>query len=225
MSIVDPLAVYASTLPMVRMGRDHDGGYVICEGLAYDHFLSGGIADDNSFECAVLDAHSRLTCFAFDPNSDGATSRNRLEFSRAPVEYYGLHDCENALVKLDIEGAEWGWLHLLGRAARMRIAQLVIELHSPHLDKWDWEELRQLAETHWCVHAHGNNWDGIVTLSDGSRCPGTLETTWLRKDLDPGLQLSEAPIPGPLDRPNRLGVPDHVIDWPPFVWPCHGIGS
>lgn len=40
--ILDPLTVLHPTRPKVRVGRAHDGGYVIAAGVAYDHFLSGG---------------------------------------------------------------------------------------------------------------------------------------------------------------------------------------
>lgn len=214
--ILDPLTVYAPTRPKVRVGRAHDGGYVIAAGIDYDHFLSGGIADDNSFERCVLDLHPELTCDAYDPHSEGGVTHPRLRFHRAILGYCGLGAARNALVKIDIEGDEWPWL--AGLTASRHIAQFVIELHSPHLGRWDWKALARLAETHYLIHAHGNNWGGLVDV-DGVRIPRTIECTWVRKDLDPDLPKSRAPIPSPLDMPNRPDVPDHVIDWPPFVNP------
>lgn len=37
------LQVYQSPLQLIRIGRDHDGGYAICKDLTYDGFISGGI--------------------------------------------------------------------------------------------------------------------------------------------------------------------------------------
>ena len=211
-----PLTVYTPTLPKRRYGRDHDGGYVMVDGLRYDHFISGGIADDNSFERAVLDAQPHLTCDAYDPHSDGGPHKHdRLRFHSAvlPMGLGGVPG--NYLVKIDIEGDEWPWLAYQLAEGVEQIAQLVVELHSPHLDRWSWPTLSALAVSHYLVHAHGNNWDGIVEI-EGVRMPGTLETTWLRKDIDPGLSPSAEIIPGPLDMPNNRAIPDHVIDWAPF---------
>lgn len=210
----DLLRVYESPLPLIRLGRDNDGGYVLADVSSYDGFLSGGIADDNSFELAVLERYPKLVCDAYDPVAvGGLPTHERYRFHQGKVPHLAVHNAE-ALVKLDIEGDEWRWLHI---TQRLLMAQLVVELHSPHLERWDWEALWGLCETHVLIHAHGNNWDGIVEI-DGVPIPGTLETTWLAKYFfGPVPQYSRQPIPGPLDQPNRPGVPDHVITWPPFV--------
>ena len=187
--------------------------------LTYDHFLSGGISDDNSFERAVLNAYPSLVCEAFDPSSDGAVPHNRYRFHREPVTYWGLPGSRNALVKLDIERAEWAWLSALGGDV-INFAQLVIEFHSPHEGPWleyGWPLLERLSKTHLLIHAHANNWDGIVDI-DGVRVPGTLECTYVRKDFEPFRVPNRGIIPGPLDMPNDASKPDHVVDWAPFVW-------
>lgn len=216
-----PLTVYECNPNMVRFGRPHDGGYCVAipQGWDsfYDHFLSGGISDDNSFERDVLEWYPTLECFAFDPASDGACLHPRFHFTREPVGYLGLDVARNALVKLDIERAEWPWLK--GLESFANIAQLVIELHSPHVPEsgWDWGQLARLQETHALVHFHANNWDGIVDV-DGVRMPGTMECTYLRRDLAGELRLNRQSIPGPMDQSNDARVPDHEILWEPFVW-------
>jgi hypothetical protein len=211
--ITDPLRVYECDLPMLRVGGDNDGGYVMAGGLEYGGFLSGGICGDNRFERAILELYPSLRCYAFDPSNDRGAPHDRYVFNDARVPTVGNRTKDN-IVKLDIEGDEWPWLEVsdLGR-----VAQLVIELHSPHLGRWSWPTLARLAETHALIHAHGNNWDGIVDI-EGVRVPGTLETTWVRRDLAGPLRPNTQPIPGPLDMPNVAGRPDHMIDWAPFVW-------
>ena len=215
-SLLAPLTVYAPTRPKVRLGSDHDGGYVLCAlDVEYDHFLSGGIGSDSSFERAVLDAHPSLSCDAYDPKPNAGLDHPRLRFHQAPLGYHGLATARNALVKIDIEGDEWPWFS--GLSAVSTIAQLVMELHYPDGTRWNWSALAQLADTHYLVHLHGNN-NGPMIEVDGTRMPWVLECTWIRKDLDPGLLLSHAPIPSQLDRPNAPRLPDMAIDWPPF---CH----
>lgn len=207
------LTVYECEHPKLRLGRDHDGGYVLCKApVEYDFFLSAGINNENSFERAALDAYPYLVCEAFDFRHCPGEAHPRYHFSQAPVPQMGPSG-RNALVKLDIEGDEYPWL--LG-SDLSRVAQAVIELHSP----FNWDAIARLHETHVCVHAHGTNWSGFfeVTGADGVvKMPTTLETAWMRRDLTGPIRPSRAPIPGPLDRPNRQGRPDMVIDWPPFV--------
>ena len=208
------LRVYECDLQPGRFGRDHDGGYVLFMlPVPYDAFLSGGVCGDNSFERAVLDAHQSLACSAFDPAGVDGEPHERYAFHADPVPPLWNDASQNALVKLDIEGGEWEWLR---QSELSGVAQLVIELHSPHLELWDWACVDKICDTHVLVHAHGNNWDGIVDI-DGVRVPGTLETTWVRRDLAGPVRPNTQPIPGPLDMPNRIGVADHVLDWAPFV--------
>ena len=213
--VTDALRVYEADWPRSRMGRANDGGYLLFDVGEPDCFLSGGINGDNSFERDVLDYWPSLYCSAYDPMGAQGDSHERYTFTRRPVPSFAswVGHSKNALVKLDIEGDEWPWLE---RAPPFRIAQLVIELHSPHLGRWSWPTLARLAESHCLVHAHGNNWDGIVDV-DGVRVPGTLETTWLRWDLVLDARPNTQPIPGPLDMPNVPGRADHVLDWAPFV--------
>lgn len=211
----DFLRVYQCGINRWRAGRDNDGGYVLFEVGTPDIFLSGGICDDNSFERAVLDFYPTIECDAYDPISDGgAVKHPRLRFHQENVPLPGeIAAGKNMLVKLDIEGDEWPWLWSL--AFPDAIAQLVVELHSPHLERWNWDVLRDLTKTHALVHFHANNWDGIVDI-DGVRVPGTMETTWVRRDLAGNLEPNREPIPGFLDMPNDKSKPDHVIDWAPF---------
>jgi hypothetical protein len=220
MHITDCLRVYTTVGPKKRYGRAHDGGYIMRSDLPYDWFLSGGISDDSSFEHAVLESYPGLVCHAYDPHSNGGPNRHsRMHFHQEKLGYHGLDTCKNALVKMDIERDEWPWFDALTADMASRIAQLVIELHSPHENGWKeygWPLLDRLASTHTLIHAHANNWDGIVTI-DGVKVPGTLECTWVRRDLEPHRVPSRALIPGPLDMNNDPSKPDHVVDWAPFV--------
>jgi hypothetical protein len=58
-------------LVLERVGRNHDGGYIIAllGQDAYDLFLSGGVGDDTSFEIHFGNIHRRgtTTCIANFP--------------------------------------------------------------------------------------------------------------------------------------------------------------
>lgn len=214
-SRTDALRVYSCGLNRWRPGRANDGGYVMFDVGEPTAFFSGGIADDNSFERDVLSRYPGLTCEAYDPNSDGGPDRpTRMHFHREPFpSLTKIPSTKSILVKLDIEGDEWSFIRDL--AFPDCIAQLIVELHSPHLGRWDWNALSEFTKTHALVHAHANNMDGLVEV-DSVRLPGTLETTWIRRDLAGPLEPNVETIPCPLDQPNDPKCPDHVIDWAPF---------
>lgn len=57
---------YETQLPFIRLGTRNDGGYVICDNLVYDNFISGGISNDINFENDFIEKY-KIKCHAFDP--------------------------------------------------------------------------------------------------------------------------------------------------------------
>lgn len=53
---IGPLTVYQAGLPMMRVGKFSDGGYVVASlgRNAYDLYLAGGVNDDTSFDLAFF---------------------------------------------------------------------------------------------------------------------------------------------------------------------------
>lgn len=215
-NLTDCFRLYSPGLKKVRVGKSNDGGYVMCEGIPADSILSGGVAGENSWELAAQKMYPDLICHAYDPVNDPGTPDPGYAFHNEPVGYRGLYDGYNALVKIDIETHEWSWLD---KAPLDRIAQLIVELHDPNSNAWDWSQLDKLANTHYLVHFHGNNWSAGYLDVDGVLIPETMECTYVRKDLlGPNLPLNKDPIPHPnLDQPNLAHLPDLQIYWPPFV--------
>jgi len=67
----DYLRVYYPHYSKRRLGKNNDGGYIICDmDGEYDIFISGGIADDLSFELDLLSLFPKLVCHAFDASID-----------------------------------------------------------------------------------------------------------------------------------------------------------
>ena len=69
---MESLILYQSPYNKVRIGKDNDGGYVICNlPNYYDLFISGGISNDISFEIDFLKKYKDkknniIKCYAFD---------------------------------------------------------------------------------------------------------------------------------------------------------------
>ena len=60
--------MYDTNLPRIRLGAKRDGGYVIFDGLQYDHLVSGGIAGNIDFESDFVKKYKVLIHKVFNPN-------------------------------------------------------------------------------------------------------------------------------------------------------------
>jgi len=121
MSVLETLTVYKAPYEKIRVGKQNDGGYVICMLPGdYDYLVSGGIAGDISFEQHFLDLKLASKCVAFDGTIEKlplTEDDNRIQFIKkniAPINnesLTNLHEYiepyENVFLKLDIEGHEF----------------------------------------------------------------------------------------------------------------------
>jgi len=223
------LTVFEPPFPKKRVGKDNDGGYIICElEGGYDAFISGGVCEETSFEEHFLKENPDLKCIAFD-GSTQLVSTDRIEFVKKNI---GILDTDttvnlrkyvtpysNIFMKMDIEGGESELFYTLADEDLLNIKQLVIEFHSEQ------EAIIpvRLSQTHWLVHLHVNNCfytqpgNGIRNVN-GLNSPTVYECTYIRKNPNEDLKLNTRPIPDPLfDQPNSTEFPDVSINWPPFV--------
>lgn len=230
-TLLEPIIVYKSNHKKIRLGRDNDGGYIICEGLEYDCFLSGGVSDDCSLEEDFLKLYPHLTCFAFDgtiqknPETKfniqfinkniGDNTNNTTNFS----EYFEKYN--DIFIKMDIEGHEFPWLNSLNLKQMRKIKQLVIEFHYPYSTTGNLSVLDKLTKTHWLVHLHPHNGCGIHHLKyiddNGLEkpisIPNLIECTYIRKDF---LPFSTDTIPHPLDQVTSVGLDEMALSGYPY---------
>jgi hypothetical protein len=215
--------------PLVRLGRRHDGGYVLAAplltgGVAY----SFGIGNDASWDLAM--AAYGYQIFQYDHTVDrppeshpnfhfsklgvGATD-NRLDFlsSLEQLIVGNGHDAEtNIVLKMDVEGVEWDVFSTMKTGLLDLFSQIVVEFH--WLDQLDDDafynkvlrSLRALREEFVPIHVHGNNHCDLVTLG-GVPVPQLLEVTYVRRGsirTAPGTRT----FPTALDQPNHADRPD-----------------
>lgn len=213
------IEVVKSQYPKKRIGRPFDGGYVICDipGVKYDFFISGGIANDISFEEDFLKLHD-IPCVAFDGterfNKEAFPNANpRIEFINKNIgsinsssltnlkDYFNDSAYSNIFMKLDIEGGETELFSVLSQYDLKKIRQLVIEFHS--CDQKAIPDM--LSNTHWLVHLHPNNCCGVGP----NGIPNVFECTYILKTPGDSITKSDDPIPDPvLDMPNVRDTPD-----------------
>jgi hypothetical protein len=221
---MEHLRVYQSPYPKIRLGKNNDGGYIICDLTAnYDVFLSGGIGNDISFEEAFLQKYTDVICYAFDGtlNNFPKTVSNSLfycnknlnlhETSTTSNLHYFFSKYQNIFMKMDIEGGENNLFQSFSDADLLKIKQLVIEFHSAE----QFVIPNRLAKTHWLVHLHANNCCG-TNLMNNIAIPKVFECTYIRKQADEFLCYNTDPIPSMLDQPNLKNKEDIMLDWPPF---------
>jgi hypothetical protein len=225
---MDPsvLTVYKSPFPKIRLGNDHDGGYVIADvpTAEYKLLLSAGIGNDLSFELAFLDKYPDVKCIAYDGSIDSLPANDTpIQFVH---KYIGTENTENTVtlhvlltmnhhifLKMDIEGHELAWIKSLHETQLDSIDQIVIEFHTPFSEN---DLFSKINKSHVLIHFHGNNVAGTRCYKDVI-IPNIFECTYLHKKFfQSAPELNTDLIPSDLDSSN-IGGRDIDIYYPPFV--------
>lgn len=133
---LEELVVYDCGMNKVRVGNDHDGGYILLRELCQSASVlySFGIGDDVSFELDFANRFPVKEVFLYDPYVEELPEEHPVfRFSNKgfgrkwePVKL--LHKGE-AVLKIDIEWDEWDALFLAHGTALRTCSQLVIEFH------------------------------------------------------------------------------------------------
>ena len=128
---------------------------------------------------------------------------------------------DKIFLSIDIEGGEYPWLLSLTQDKLQKFKQICIEFHGLN-DTWPPSSslsdkikcLKKLNQSHYIMHAHGNNCGGIQ-----NNIPDVLEITYINKNYlsdIPGKNKTFLPIKG-LDYPNSIRKLDYVLNCYPFV--------
>ena len=208
----------------IRIGPLRDGGYVIHKNIErVNKIFSIGVAEDTSFEEDFMKLLTGTQFFLFDhtvtpkrklpPNfnfySLGLGKRNESNFVTLDrIVDLHLKNGENALLKIDIEGAEYEALSETSSEVFAKFDQLVIELHDIDGDKLCSDLFIKLIEkirnNFFLIHIHGNNNTGYVATS-GISLPQTLELTFLSKKFNVTQVPGSAVFPRSMDYPCTSG--------------------
>ena len=236
-----------AAVPLVRIGGDFDGGYLIPDDLvALDACFSPGVGPVCAFDEALMTKHG-VSCFMADASVAGLPIAHDLaDFEPG---FIGPHEREGVwtlsgwidrkvppatrdlALQMDIEGAEWAVLAETPDSTLARFRWMAIEFH--HLGNWLTHPgtlamvqgvFARLAHQFVIVHAHPNNCAGVEVLH-GVEIPRVLEVSFLRRDRlselagsAPQADMPPLIFPHPLDQPNAAGQPDTVL--PECWWPC-----
>jgi hypothetical protein len=121
---------------------------------------------------------------------------------------------------MDIEGGEYPWLLSIDETQLNKFKQIVIEFHGITDDGWNCDYnnkikcFEKLANTHYIIHAHGNNCADVV-----NNIPYVIELTYINKNyFNQVLDLNTQHLPiANLDFPNNSGANDIDLNFYPFV--------
>lgn len=237
---IDFLRPKPSPFPLIRIGGDRDGAYLLPDDLqGIKACFSPGVSNRKDFEDDLLNRYG-IASHMCDYSSDVDKFRTSLirgqTFKKKWLDVNGRDDsislenwvCElvpnsedDLLLQMDIEGAEYRNLLKTPDAILRRFRIVVIELHGLGVCNRPYDFNKELGpllvrlNKHFvCVHAHPNNCCGEFQLA-GSKLniPNVLELTLLRRDR--WENFSEKDCYSPM-LPHPLDIASNVTKNPPL---------
>lgn len=198
----------------VRIGDNLDGGYVLPSSSLEDCSIcvTYGLGHNISFERHFEQMGMKLV--GFDVNTHGMPSWARTKSLKSYRDFMEIEDIdghENILLKMDIEGAEWGFIDSMEmRHFSEKVHTFVFEMHIGYKPKEiPMTVLDKIFESHHLVHIHANNFGHV----EGG-IPMTTELTFLNKRSSGDLVFDNGffPVMG-LDFANNPHAPEIRMSW------------
>ena len=228
LNLLRPLEV-----PLIRLGGNRDGGYLIPDDLSGIKFcFSPGVSDTANFEqeLASKGVKSFLADFSVEhpPISDSNFSFQKkfvgpVKSNKMIVFEDWIRDNaesgQDLILQMDIEGAEYQTLLSCSDKVLSQFRVMVVEFHSLELlfDRDAFPVIKSCFEkilaNFSVVHIHPNNSSDMKKIM-GNQIPGILEITFLRKDRIKDITWAKK-FPHELDVPN---VPLKADVWLPRNW-------
>jgi len=233
------LTPYDIDKPKVRLGPKADGGYVFVDDISPDQpVMSYGISTQYEFDRQMAERGHQV--YMFDHTIDGIEQpHENMHFFKQGIGprtdpenlLYSLGDhiamngitSDRIILKMDVEGAEWGALQEVDDGVLERIEQIIIELHGlMKLFNRPWRrrfmDVMSKLNRHFTIfHAHSNNVFGrdFVHLVDGMPVANWLELSLVKSSTVRRVP-SRTVYPTELDHPNNEG-PDQLLWFYPFM--------
>ena len=215
----------------IRLGRNQDNGYVVADVTGYDFYISTGPNSEDQISTDFmnrygLDEYHGLTLsptlYNFSPKIGMIRKMlNGYEDAENTNLTYIMSLYSNIFMEIDMEVDEFGWLSYVSEANLSKFKQIIIEMDGLLVEGGNvsYEEkincLRKLNNTHYLIHAHGNN---NRPFSEAG-IPQVIELTYLNKncfETPPEINMEALPIPG-MDFPNNPNFADLDLNFPPFA--------
>jgi hypothetical protein len=218
----------------IRLGENSDGGYVLGElDGEYDCYISAGVSNEESFSRDFIIKYNmnKSNSFAFDGTIENYPYHYTSEITYIKKNIHAINtdlytnlyfltkQYNDIFLKMDIEGGEYPWLLSINEDQLKKMKQIVIEFHGINDDHWGTNNkdklkcLENLENTHYLIHAHGNNYSEVT-----DNIPDVIELTYVNKSYfvnAPELNNQCLPTPN-LDFPNYQEREDYDLNFFPF---------
>lgn len=229
--LIRSLRPISSVAPLVRIGPEGDGGYLVPDDLeGISACVSPGVSTEVGFDNAMADRG--IDVYMADASVDGPPTQHvKFHFIK---KYLGVVEDEmntrldhmgslvpggDLILQMDIEGAEWRVLLDASSQILSRFRIMIIEFHdlkqifsqfSFHMIE---AVFQKILETHSVVHIHPNN---ILKpyLFKNILIPSIMEITFYRNDRKLLTQVP-ATYPNSLDCDNVPSMPSITL---PEIW-------
>lgn len=218
-----------------RIGRRHDGGYVIMEEFLDDIEVvySYGVEYDTYFEkdfnMRYPKAILRLYDFSvhyvpYNPSyffyKEGLGPKNDESALLGTLETHLVKNNDlgkKKMLKVDIEGAEWESFDQIEEKYLREFDHLIMELHDLGTNvELQNRVMSKINSEFYIYHVHANNWQPMTHFDNGLKIPSVVEISCIRKDLVKNARISTQTYPTKLDAPNKGDIEDIPLNFWPF---------
>ena len=211
---------------LTRTGRDNDGGYIMLDDLPGGIAYSFGICDDVSWDRDM--AARGYDVYMYDHTIDGLPEQNpRFHWSKLGISDGSSHDerlktfeelismnhHENErdmILKMDVEGAEWGFLESVKPETLSQFSQITFEFHNminPSSPERILDILHKINATHQLIHLHANNCSTYITAGGKNFC-SVFEVSYILRGKYKISEDYDVKLPLKIDMPNANFYPE-----------------
>ena len=119
------------------------------------------------------------------------------------------------ILKMDVEGAEYGFLYEVNESTLLQFDQMVFEFHNllnlcENCSDYINAIFSKLNKTHATIHVHANNWDDVLVV-DGEVYPNVIEVSYVKREAVCLNESEPVNLPNTLDRPCWKGHREIVL--------------
>jgi len=211
----------------VRVGAANDGGYVMLDDLPGGVAYSFGINDDVTWDDDMASRGYEVymydyTIDALPYEKDGFhffkegiadfEESDNLKKLETFIKRNGHEKNGNMILKIDVEGAEWGVFENIPANLLKRFNQIVVEFH----DLFDFNNLaryndvfEKISKIHQPVHYHINNYGDVYWFND-KPFGNAIEVTFANKEKYVFLE-GEIELPRSQDAPNCKEIDEITV--------------
>ena len=215
---------------LVRIGRDNDGGYIMLDdfkpgGIAYSFGISNDVSFDKDMAARGYDVfmydhtieklpeENNKFHFFRQGIADGTTQDERLKTLEYFITQNNHENKRDMILKMDVEGAEWGFLESVKPETLAKFSQLTFEFHdmsNPSKHEKILSALRKINATHQLIHLHANNNGFYISMGD-KNFPDVIELTYILRDKYKFVSDYDVNLPLSLDMLNNTDYPEIIL--------------